>query len=178
MVGSLAYAHPAAEWPAVALGLDAQLTLVSAAGVRAVGADAFFQGPFRTACRPEELVTEVALPVLPPGTGVGFVEYRRTAASFAVVAAVAILELEGGSVKNARIALAGAADRPLRAHGAEQLLSGARAERRSLSAAAAAAAADARPLSQPHCSSEFRRHVIDVIVRRALEQAAAGAEQS
>lgn len=176
MVGSLAYAHPAAEWPAVAVALDGQLTLVSAAGTRAVQAAAFFKGAFATACRPDELVTEVALPVLPLGAGVGFAEYRRTEASFAVVAAVAVLELEDGAVHRARIALAGGADRPLRAHRAEQVLAGAPADPGSFTAAASAAAEEARPLGEPHCSSEYRRHVIEVIVRRALEQAAAGAK--
>jgi aerobic carbon-monoxide dehydrogenase medium subunit len=172
MVGSLAYAHPAAEWPAVAVALDASLTLVSAAGTRTLPAASFYLGPFATACRADELLTEVALPVLPRGARVGFFEYRRTQASFAVVAAVAVLELEDGGVRTARVGLAGAADRPLRAHQAERvLLAGG-----SFAAAAAAAATEARPVGEPHCSSEYRRHVIGVAVRRALEEAAADPE--
>lgn len=174
MVGSLSYAHPAAEWPAVAVALDAQLTLVSATGARTLPAASFFEGPFTTACRPDELVTGVALPVLPPSAGVGFVEHRRTAASFAVVAAIAVLELGGGSVRAARVAVAGGADRPLRAHEAEQVLR----DGGSFADAASAAAAEARPVAEPHVSSEYRRHVIEVVVRRALEQASAEARSS
>src|SRR5262249_21786349 len=57
MVGSLAYAHPAAEWPALAVTLDGELVLVSASGSRALDAGCFFEGPFATACRPEAPVT-------------------------------------------------------------------------------------------------------------------------
>jgi carbon-monoxide dehydrogenase medium subunit len=164
MVGSLAYAHPAAEWPVLAVALDADLTMVSAGGSRIVPARAFFTGPFRTERRPDELITEVALPLLAPEARIGFVEHRRTQASFAVVAAIAVLE--GGT---ARVAIAGAADRPLRAEAAEQVLAGSG----SFTEAAAAAADESSPLAEPHCSSEYRRHVIEVVVRRALEQAAA-----
>jgi carbon-monoxide dehydrogenase medium subunit len=177
MVGSLAYAHPAAEWPAVAVALDARLRLVSAEGARSVAAAEFFQGPFATTRRPDEVVVEVALPVLEPTAGTGFAEYRRTEASFAVVAAVAVLDIENGVVRQARIGLAGSADRPLRAHAAERALTGITAHPESLAVAASAAAREARPISEPHCSSEYRRHVIEVIVRRALEQATASAEE-
>jgi carbon-monoxide dehydrogenase medium subunit len=164
MVGSLAYAHPAGEWPALAVALDAELTLVSAGGSRAVPARSFFTGAFRTERRPDELITEVALPLLPPDARVGFVEHRRTQASFAVVAAVAVLE--GGT---ARVAVAGGAETPLRAQAAEEVLAGGG----SFAEAAVAAAGESRPRAEPHCSSEYRRHTVEVVVRRALEQAAA-----
>jgi carbon-monoxide dehydrogenase medium subunit len=165
MVGSLAYAHPAGEWPMVAVALDAELTLLSAAGTRAVPAGSFFAGAFRTERRPEEVITEVALPMLPPTARIGFVEHRRTQASFALVAAVVVLDGDN----DARIAVAGAADTPLRAQAAEKVLAGGG----SFSEAAAAASAQSRPVGEPHCSSDYRRHVVEVVVRRALEQAAA-----
>jgi aerobic carbon-monoxide dehydrogenase medium subunit len=163
MVGSLSYAHPAAE-------------LVSASGARSVPARSFFEGPFATSCRPDELVSEVRLPVLGDDVGVGFVEHRRTHASFAVVAAVAVLDLADGEVRRARIGIGGGADRPLRADEAEGVLVGAPAGQASFAAAAAAAAAHARPVAEPHCSVEFRRHAVAVVVRRALEAAAADGE--
>lgn len=171
MVGSLAYAHPAAEWPAVAVALEARLELVSTEGARSVGAAEFFEGPFATTRRPDEVIVNVTFPVLSRTSGIGFAEYRRTQASFAVVAAVVVLEIEEGTVRQARIGLAGSADRPLRAHAAEKSLTGAPAHPESLAAAASLAAEEARPMSEAHCSSEYRRHVIEVMVRRALEQA-------
>jgi carbon-monoxide dehydrogenase medium subunit len=175
MVGSLAYAHPAAEWPAAAVALGAEVTLASTGGSRAVPAESFFDGAFSTVRRPDELIVDAAFPALPSQAGIGFEEYRRTEASFAVVAALAVLEIDGGAVRSARIGLAGAADRPLRAHGAEQVLTGEAAGGDSFTRAAAAAAQESRPVSEPHCSSEYRRHVVEVVVRRALEQAAGDA---
>jgi aerobic carbon-monoxide dehydrogenase medium subunit len=176
MIGSLAYAHPAAEWPAVVVALDAELTLVSAVGARTVDARSFFEGPFATACRPGELVSEVRLPLLADGAGVGFVEHRRTQASFAVVAAVAVIEVADGAVSSARLAVAGGADRPLRAADSEALLIGAPADRIPFAAAAAAVAAGSSPRAEPHYSADYRRHVVDVVVRRALEAAARDGE--
>ena len=152
MVGSLSYAHPAAEWPTLAMALEGELELVSASGARSVPARSFFEGPFATSCRPDELVSEVRLPVLGDDVGVGFVEHRRTHASFAVVAAVAVLDLADGEVRRARIGIGGGADRPLRADEAEGVLVGAPAGQASFAAAAAAAAAHARPVAEPHCS--------------------------
>ena len=94
MIGSLAYAHPAAEWPAVAVALDAELTLSGPEGERTVSAAGFFNGPFATTRRRQELLTEAGLPLLDENSGVGFAEQRRTHASFAMAAAVATLTVE------------------------------------------------------------------------------------
>jgi carbon-monoxide dehydrogenase medium subunit len=173
MVGSLAYAHPAAEWPAIALTLDGELDLASRTGVRVISATEFFRGPGATACAADEIVTELRLRAPGPSAGVGFAEYRRTQASFAVVAAIVVLELDGRRITSARIGLAGAADRPMRAGSAERTLVGRDADAQSFDAAAAAAADESAPLAEPHCSVEYRRHVIAVLVGRALRDAGA-----
>lgn len=173
MVGSLAYAHPAAEWGAVAVALGAELRLASVGGTRVVAAEDFFRGPFVTDCGPAEFVTEVRLPALGAEMGVGFVELRRTHSSFAMVAAVAVLGIADGRVTDARIALANASSRPLRVETAEAVLVGARATPASFAAAAAAAAAQADPVSEPHASADYRRHAAEVLVLRALAAAAA-----
>jgi len=87
--GSLAHADPAAEWCLVAVAVGARLVLASAAGERVVAADDFFDFPFVTALRPDELITEVRLPLLGAGTGVAFREHAPTAGAFAQVAACA-----------------------------------------------------------------------------------------
>lgn len=171
MVGSLAYAHPAAEWCAVATALDAEIELLRPSGRRAVRAGSFFHGPFTTSALPDELVTEVRLPLLHSDTGCGFVEQRRTEASFAMVAAVATLTVRDGRVANAAIALANAADRPLRAREAEEALIGEEPTEGALAAAGDLAAHGADPRPEPHCEVAYRRHAIAVLVRRALEQA-------
>jgi carbon-monoxide dehydrogenase medium subunit len=172
MLGSLAYAHPAAEWPAVVTALGAQLDLAGPAGTRTVGADAFFTGPFRTARRPDELLVEARLPLLPPHTGVGFAEHRRTQASFAQLAALVAVTLRGGRVDAARVGLVNAADRPVRARAAERVLIGQPLADVVLAEAAdAAAGADAAPRHQPYADVAYQRHVVAVLVRRALAEA-------
>jgi len=117
--GSVAWAHPAAEWNAVSLALDAEVHVRSARGSRVVPAADWYVGDRRTARSEDELVTAVRLPALAPGTGLGFGEYRRTHASFAGVAVVAAVTVSGGAVVSARFAVAAVADRPVRLDGLE-----------------------------------------------------------
>ncbi|WP_433041554.1 FAD binding domain-containing protein [Dactylosporangium sp. CS-033363] len=166
MLGSCAYAHPAAEWPAVAVTLGARFDLLSAAGIRTVAAADFFTGPFTTVRRPEELLLAVHLPKMPPGTLVGFVEHRRTHASFAGLAAMVAVTVTGGRVRAAHVGLVNAADRPVRAGTAEEVLTDRPLDDATVADAAAAAAdldADA-----------YQRHAVGVLVRRALHQARDG----
>jgi carbon-monoxide dehydrogenase medium subunit len=171
MIGSLAYAHPAAEWPAVAVALDAELDLLGTEGARTVPAANFFEGPFATARRPDELLTGARLPFLDENSGVGFTEQRRTQASFAMAAVVATLTLVGENIGMARIALANAADRPLRARKAEHFLLGRPATAGAFAEAGRQAAREADPRPEPHASVAYRRHAIEVLVQRALQQA-------
>ncbi|MEY8018715.1 FAD binding domain-containing protein [Mycobacterium servetii] len=175
MAGSLAYAHPAAEWPAVAAALDAEIELRGPGGSRLVRAGEFFTGPFRTARRPDELLAEVRLPLLPPGTGVGFVEHRRTHAGFAELAVLAAVTVGDGRVVSASVGLVNAADRPVRAASAEAALIGRPFDDDAIAGAAAAAAAhDADPRPQPHADIAYQRHAVAVLTRRALTQARDG----
>jgi carbon-monoxide dehydrogenase medium subunit len=177
MVGSLAWGHPASEWCATATALDAGIELTGPAGSRTVAASEFFLGPFRTARRPDEILTSVRLPLLPEpvaeadAVGVGFIEQHRTHASFAQVAVVAVLTLRDGVISDARLGLAGAADRALRAHDAEAHLLGREPEPSVFARAAELAAVAAGPLPEPHAGAEYKRHAVGVLVRRALAQA-------
>jgi carbon-monoxide dehydrogenase medium subunit len=185
MAGSLAYAHPAAEWCTTALALDADIELHGPSGVRVIGARDYFHGPHRTARQPQELITGVRLPLLSDTTGVGFAEQRRTHASFAQIAVVATLTVLDGVIAEARIGLANAADTPVRAHAAEQSLIGAEADQPVSDhgppedhpfdrAGRIAAERDAHPHDQPYADVEYQRQVIAVLVGRALRQASAG----
>jgi aerobic carbon-monoxide dehydrogenase medium subunit len=122
--GSLAWGHPAAEWNAVALVLDAEVHVRGTGGARVVAAADWFVGERRTSRRPDELVVEVVLPVPPAGTAVGFAEHRRTHASFADVAVVAAALVRAGQVEQVRLGVAGLADRPVRLSEVEEALVG------------------------------------------------------
>lgn len=185
MVGSLAWGHPASEWCAIAVALDADIKLTGPGGERSVPARDWFLGPLQTAQRPGEFITAVRFPLLGPHTGVGFIEHRRTHFCFAMVAAGAAVTIRDGVIEEARIGLVNCGDRPLRAGNAERALTGvlvgslgdgtrlpeshpfARAGR-------VAAAEDAEPFAGPFADIEYLRQAIAVVVARTLRQAAEG----
>ena len=111
--GSVAHADPAADLPAVLVALQARIGLRAADGSREVEAAEFFQGPFTTACREDELVAEVAVPDLPPGAGSAYVAIEQPASGFALAGATAVVMPDG----TGRLALTGVADRPLPVEG-------------------------------------------------------------
>ena len=122
--GSLAHADPAAELPMMALLLDAELRIASAAGERTVAARDFFLGALTVDLAVSEIVTEVVLPKLPPRTGWGFEEVARRHGDFALAAVAATLTVSDGAIEQARIALTGVGPTALRAAEAEGLLIG------------------------------------------------------
>jgi CO/xanthine dehydrogenase FAD-binding subunit len=174
--GSLAHADPASELPAVMVALEAELTATRRDGRRTLPAEQFFTGMLTTALAPDELLTEVRVPGLPPRTGGAFVEIARRAGDFALVGIAALVTLDdGGRVTRARLALCGAGPTPVRAREAERVLVGERPDARVLDEAAEKIAAATDPPSDIHASAAFRkklaRHVgrqaIDLAVRRA-----------
>jgi carbon-monoxide dehydrogenase medium subunit len=172
--GSVAWAHPAAEWCALAAAMEAEMLLASAAGTRTIPASQWFTGRHQTARRPDELLTAVRMPLLGAGTGVGFAEHRRTHASFAMAAALTAVNVTEGRVNWARIGMANAADVPVRARAAESVLAGQAVSEQLLAEAAEAAAAAAEPVPEPHCSPGYRRQALRVMVQRSLQQAVFG----
>lgn len=184
MAGSLAWAHPASEWCALATALDADVELHGPAGVRQVAARDYFHGPYQTARQPQELITSVRYRLLGAETGVGFIEHRRTHFCFAQVAVAATLNLRGGVISEAKIGLVNCADRPVRARAAEHALIGAEVgapvnghrlpDRHPFARAGQIAAEqDAAPVAEPYADVEYRRHAIAIVVGRTLCEAAA-----
>jgi carbon-monoxide dehydrogenase medium subunit len=173
--GSLAHADPAGELPMVAVALDARLTLVSTAGRRTIAAGDFFRGALTTALAPDELLTQVEVRFT---TGLGWAveELARRAGDFAVAAVTVLVGLDaGGRVAEARLALGGVADHPLRARGAEEGLRGRAPTPEVLTDAAQAARENWVPASDAFASGAYRRHLVGVLCRRALERAVARA---
>jgi carbon-monoxide dehydrogenase medium subunit len=173
--GSIAHADPSAEIPAVAVALEAEMVIASAArGERRVPAADFFQGFFTTALEADEALVAVCFPVAAPGIGVAFVEAARRHGDFAMVGAAAVVKAEGGRITDARIALIGVADTPLRRRQAEQALVGAEIGSAPFADAAAGAGEGLTPATDLHGTSAYRTHLARVLTRRALEKAAAG----
>ena len=173
--GSLAHADPAAELPAVALALDADLVAAGPGGTRMIPAAEFFTGPYSTALAADEILTEIRLPVWPGGHA--FTEFSRVHANFAVVAVAALVELDGDGdsdrIRRAALALAGVAPTPVRATAAERALAGAPADAATIRAAAAATSLS--PAGDLHASPETRRGLARTYLRRGIELAVARA---
>lgn len=167
--GSIAHADPAAELPAVALALEADMVVAGPAEQRTVPAAQFFVGPFETAMRPNEVLIEVRFPRRVGGQA--FVEFARTHGSFALVGVGTSVEMQGHTVARASIALSGVGPTPARATAAEQVLVGAEPDDRTIRAAADAAAAQFTPSGDIHGSPETRTALIRSFVRRGLELA-------
>jgi carbon-monoxide dehydrogenase medium subunit len=169
--GSLAHADPAAEWCLVATTLDAQLVLASTRGDRTVAADDFFASTFVTTIAADEIIREVRLPLLGPDARVAFQEFSRREGDFAMVAVAVVLVVEGGTIRAARIGLGGVAGRAVRAREAEAALAGRVPGPDTFAAAAALAARHTNPSADIHGSAEYRRKVVEVLTRRALDDA-------
>ncbi|HEY7355009.1 MAG TPA: xanthine dehydrogenase family protein subunit M, partial [Ktedonobacterales bacterium] len=167
--GSLAHADPAAELPAVLLALDGWVHASSPRGTRTIPAAELFVGPLLTSLQPDELLTEVCFPALPPGTGTAFLEVTRRHGDFALVGVAACLTLDQqGVCTRAAVALLGAGETPARSAAAEARLLGQPPSGQALEAAGAAAMASLEPIGDIHGSPEYRKQVAGVLTRRAL----------
>jgi carbon-monoxide dehydrogenase medium subunit len=174
MLGSLAYAHPAAEWPAVAVTLGARLVLDGPQGRRTEEAESFFTAPFTTTRRPDELLIEAQLPVLPEGTGIGYAEDRRTTI-FPHAAVMAAVTVTDGVVSSAAICLVNSGPRPVRAGAAEDALLGTTFSDTAIDAIAEIAAEKDTRLLNEDARQPKQRRAFRTLARRALRHAREGA---
>lgn len=123
--GSIAHADPAAEYPAVTLALDAELTARSSRGERTIAAQDFFDGLWTTTLAPDELLTSVSFPVWSGRSGFGVAEFARRHGDFAIAGAVAAVQLDdGGGIRRVAVGLFGLGPTPLRAGRLEQEVAG------------------------------------------------------
>lgn len=170
--GSLAHADPAAELCTIALALEASLVARSRRGERVLSARDFFAGPFTTALRSDELLTEIRLPAFPVGAGWAFEEVARRRGDFAMVAVAAVLQLNGaGEIAIARLAYTSMGPKPLRAPRAERELVGQAATPATFAGAAEAAMADLEPDDDFHATRAYRLQVGQGLTLRALDRA-------
>jgi carbon-monoxide dehydrogenase medium subunit len=170
--GSIAHADPVAELCLAAALLDAEIDVHGPKGVRTLQPEDFFLTYLTTALEPTELLTEVRFPGLPATAGWSVKEFARRHGDFAIVAAATVLEAENGVCRAARVAVAGGAPTAVRSPGAEAVLVGQPLGAEAFAAAAEAAMSEADPESDIHASADYRRKMVGVFLRRALEEAA------
>ena len=171
--GSVSHADPSAELPSVSMALDGRFRLRSQNGERWVPASEFFIGLFTTVLEPDELLVEVALPSMPARSGWSFMEVARRPHDFALAGVATVVRLDEASrCEEARIVFLSAGDGPMLAQRAVESLKGQPPTAESIRAAAEIATSEEiDPSSDIHATAEFRRHLANVLCRRALEQA-------
>jgi len=176
--GSLSHADPAAEYPAVALALDAELVIAHASGQRSVPARDFIVGPLETALRPDELLTEIRIAARRADEGFAFEEVSRRRGDFAVIGVAAAMSCADGRISDARLAIFGLGDGPALADDAARALIGRVATPELFEQAGLAAAASVTTQGDLHATADYRTHLIQTLVPRVAGRAfrhAAGA---
>ena len=155
----------------LAATLDAELVIVSCRGQRSVGPSEYFVGALTTTLEPDELLTEIRLPLLDDGWRTGFAEFSRRAGDYALAMCAAFLRFEDDRIVEARIGVGGATDRPLRIAAAEAALIGTVGGPGILREVGNIAAETIEPLEDIQASAAFRRDLVRAMVKRALDQA-------
>ena len=164
--GGLAHADPAADMPPVMLVLDATFVLQSRGGKRSVAARKFFKGPFATALKANELLTEIQLPAPPKGAGMAYASFEQAASGYALAGAAALISVAKGMITRAELAFTGLADTPFLAPAVAKLVGTAGDEL--IPQVAAAAVAGIEPNDDIHAGPAYRTHLAMVAARRAL----------
>jgi carbon-monoxide dehydrogenase medium subunit len=178
--GNVCTARPAADMCVPLLALEGQAMLAGAGGQRRVPLAEFFLGPGQTTRDRAELLTGVLIPKPAPGSGAGYEKLGlRKALEIALVNVAAVLTLDGDgkTIRAAKVALGAVAPTPILAPGAERALVGSPAGEETFARAAQAAAADSRPIDDHRGSADYRRQMVEVLTRRALNQAWQAARQ-
>ena len=173
--GSLAHADPAGDFPALALALDFELVTATARSGRTLAIDRFFRDLLTTALRPNEILTEIRIPALPPRTGVSYRKLPNKASHYAVVGVAAAITLgDDGACTAVRIGVTGAGPTAVRARNTERILRGKQIDAAVIRRAAKRAAANIEDLNDDlHASADYREHLTTVFAGRAIEEAVA-----
>src|SRR3954454_7796551 len=171
--GALCQADPSEDLSAVCAAVGARMVIRGSCGERVIGMREFHRGPYQTAVGPAEMLVEIRVP-LRDGAGSAYEKVDRRVGDWAVVAPGAAVEVTGGTIARAGIALAAAGGEITSAE-AEAALAGRPQADEAFAQAAALAAAACRPVSDQRGSAEYKRHVAGVLVERALRRATARA---
>jgi len=170
--GSLAHADPAADWPAAILALGADLVATSTRGEHVIKADSFFVDVLTTALAPNEILTEIRVPVAPARTGQAYVKMAQPASGFAVVGiAVTLTRDQSGKCSSVGIGVTGVAPKAYRATAVENVLKGSMLDDASIAHAAAHIADGIEPNADLYASAEYRAHLGEVYAKRAIKRA-------
>lgn len=172
LAGNICRASPSADTLPPLIADGARVRCYGGEGARELPLEDFFTGPGRTRLRPDELLTEIIVPPPPARCGKAYIKHgRRKAMELATVGVAVCVALENGRFREVRVCLGAVAATPIRARSAEVLLAGQAPDAARLAEAARAARDESRPISNVRGSAAYRREMVEVLTRRALERA-------
>lgn len=170
--GNLAHGDPGNDHPASMLALGAEVVAVGSEGERVIPIDKFFVGLFATALRPDEILTEIRIPVPPPRSGGAYQKLERKVGDYATAAAAAQVTLSpSGDIERAGIGLTNVGKTPVHALAAEAYLRGKKPDPANLAEAARLAAQAASPTADRRGAVDYKREMARVMAARALARA-------
>lgn len=166
--GSIAHADPAADWPAVLIASDANVTIHGQGGKRTVDIDQFFKGFYETALQEGEIISGISIPKTAFNKNSVYVKFKQPASRFAIVGVAAAADISGGVVQNIRIGITGVAECAYRAFAVENALKGQALNADTIASAVAHATDDVTVLGDHYASEKYRIHLAQVFTKRAL----------
>lgn len=170
--GAVAHADPAGDMPTIVLALGATIVARGKNGERTIRADDFFEDIFTSTLRSDEVLTEIRIPVQPNAVG-NYQKFRRRAIDWAMVGAAVNLTRSNGRVDYARVVLTNVARTPVRARAVEEVLAGQTINSDLIARASEAAEQGLDPSGDVYASPEYKRHLAQVLTRRAIGTALA-----
>jgi len=171
--GSVAFADPAAELPAVTRALGAQMVIQGRSGQRKVAADDYFQGLFETDMKENEVLVGVEIPRIKDGEKTAFMELARRHGDYAIVGIAVQGRVDGGNFDDMRLGFFGAGDQPILAKSASAALNGQPNNEDTIKKAQDALDADLDPMPDLNGPAEMKMHLARVLTKRALAELAA-----
>ena len=169
--GSLAHADPTADMPAAILALDAEVKTSGPSGERWIKAEDFFVGFFTSCLEPDEILTEIKVPMW-RGSKIAYLKAAQRSSGFAVVGVAVRLKLRGdGTCEEIAIGMTGVGDKAYRAVNVEKLIKGSKLDVALLERAASEVTQGVDPLEDINGSKEYRSHLARVYTVRAIQAA-------
>ena len=174
--GDISHGDPANDHPAVMLVLGASFVLKGPKGERVLPANGFFLDTYSTQMQPDEIMTQIRIPIPAAGTGWCYSKLKRKTGDFASAAAAVMLRMQGGKVADAQIALTNLGATPLKASAAEASLRGKPLNDAAFAEAARLAMSICSPGEDQRGNAEYKIAMAGEMTQRALRTAHARAK--
>jgi len=171
--GDISHGDPGNDHPALMLALGASFVLTGGDGERVVPAGEFFIDTYYTALEPDEVLTEIRVPVLVKGTGWAYAKLKRKTGDYATAAAAVVLNMDGDTVKDVAIALTNVGATALKASEAEESLRGKKLDDAAMAEAASLAMSICEPIADQRGSVEYKTAMAGEMLHQALRKARA-----